>query len=57
MKTDLININLALAQFDLGLFNLLLQFCVCLGDVVKGEDRKTETGEQVTSEDYHSPEG
>lgn len=57
MKTDLIDINLALAQFDLGLFNLLLQFRVCLGDVVKGEDRKTETGEQVASKDNNSPEG
>ena len=57
MKIDLIDINLALAQFDLGQLDLLLQFRVCLGDVVKGEDRKTQTGEQVASEDNNSPEG
>jgi hypothetical protein len=35
----LVDIDLALAQLDLGLFDLLLQFGVCLGDVVEGEDR------------------
>jgi hypothetical protein len=30
---------------------------VCLGDVVKGEDRNSETGEQVASEDNDCPEG
>lgn len=46
----LVDIDLALAQLDLGQFDLLLQLRVRLGDVIEGEDRNPQSGEEVASE-------
>lgn len=54
---NLINLNLALAQLHLGLFNLLLQLLVRLGNVVKGKDGEAKTTEEVTSENNDRVEG
>lgn len=40
----LVDLDLALAQLHLGLFNLLLEFGVCLGNVVESENRDTQAG-------------
>lgn len=54
--TNLVDIDLALAQLDLSLCDLVLEFGVGLGDVVEGEDRNAQTAEQVASEDNETPE-
>lgn len=46
----LVDIDLALAQLDLRQFNLLLQLRVCLRDIIEGEDRHSQSGEEVASE-------
>lgn len=53
----LVDFNLALAQVHLGQLNLLLEFGVCLGNVVEGEDCDTQAGEEVAGEDDKSVEG
>lgn len=47
---DLVDVDVALAQLDLGQLDLLLQLRVCLGDVVKCEDREAQTAQEVASE-------
>jgi hypothetical protein len=47
---NLVHLDIALAQVDLGQFDLLLQLGVSLGDVVESEDRDTEATEEVAAE-------
>lgn len=54
--SHLINLDLALAQLHLGLFNLLLELGVRLRNVVEGKDRETQTGEKITGKDDQSVE-
>ena len=54
---DLVDVDVALAQLNLGQLDLLLQLCVCLGDVVKCEDRETQTAQEIASKSDDSVEG
>jgi hypothetical protein len=53
----LVHLDIALAQLNLGQFNLLLQLGVSLGDVVESEDCHTEATEEVTTENDERVEG
>lgn len=54
---DLVDIDVALAQLNLGQLNLLLQLRVCLGDVIECEDRETQAAQEIASESDDSVEG
>lgn len=53
----LVHLNIALAQLNLGQFNLLLQLGVSLGDVVESEDCHTEAAKEVATENDECVEG
>ena len=53
----LVDLDLALAQLHLGLFNLLLEFGVSLGNVVESENRDTQASEKVAGKDNQGVEG
>lgn len=55
--SNLVHLDIALAQLNLGQFNLLLQLGVGLGDVVESEDRNAEATEEVTAENNERVEG
>lgn len=54
---DLVDLDAALAQLNFRQLDLLLQLGVCLGHVVKCEDRETQTAQEIASEDDNRVEG
>lgn len=53
----LVHLDIALAQLNLGQFNLLLQLGVSLGDVVESEDCHAEATKEVATENDERVEG
>lgn len=53
----LANINTLGLEVNPGLLYLRLQFIVCLGDVVEGEDSQAELEEEICAERNEGPEG
>lgn len=49
---DLVDIDVLGAKLGLRLDNLLLQFIVCLRDIVECEDRQSQSSQEIASETY-----